>query len=275
MLRILWSSRNAMQAQQEKLDSISNNIANVNTTGYKREDVSFRDLVYETLNRNGYPTSNDPNIASYNGTGVRTSDWIRDTSQGNLTQTNQSTDLAVDGEGYFEVLLPEKNNDGTFKRAYTRAGSFSLDANGNLADSSGSILNITYDQNVSAEDKQLTKDNFKIDEQGRIYKTDGQNYKEIGKINLYNVAGQDSLKSIGDNLYAVNTENINGMEVPVERPYLVENSSIRQGYLELSNVDLSREMTDMIITQRAFELNSRSMKTADEMWGMANNLRSK
>lgn len=264
-----------MQAQQEKLDSISNNIANINTTGYKREDVSFRDLVYETLNRNGYPSSNDPNIASYNGTGVRTSDWIRDTSQGNLTETNLSTDLAIDGEGYFEVLLPEKNADGTPKKAYTRAGNFSLDAENNLVDSIGNRLSITYNKNVSDQDKQLTKDNFKIDDQGRIYKTDRQNNIEIGRINLYNVVGQDSLKSIGNNLYAVKTENINDIEVLVERPYPVENFSIRQGFLELSNVDVAKEMTDMIITQRAFELNSKSMKTADEMWGMANNLRSK
>lgn len=273
MLRILWSSRSAMAAQQEKLDGISNNIANVNTEGYKKIDVSFKDLVYETLNRKGYPNSD--NTASSNGTGVRASEWMRDTSQGNLTETGESTNLAIDGQGYFEVILSEPNSDGSLKTAYTRSGSFNIDSNGNLVDKSGNKLSVSFYDNISQQDRQFTRDNFSIDEQGKVFKKDGANIKEVGRINLYNVEGQNSFKSIGNSLYVVGTQIVNGVELPVERPYIVQDSSIRQGFLELSNVDLTKEMTEMIITQRAFELNSKAMKTADDMWGMANNLRSR
>lgn len=265
MLRVLWSSRSAMSAQQEKLDSISNNIANVNTEGYKRTDVNFRDLVYESLNRKGYPNSEENALNSYNGTGVRTGDWIRDTKQGNLSETSVTTDLAIDGQGYFEVLLPELNEDGTNKKAYTRNGSFNIDSTGNLVDKNGNRLNINFNADVSSQDRVLTKDNFTVDEQGNIRKKNGNTLDVIGKINLYNVLGDNSLKSIGNNLFVADTET----------PYLSQNNSIRQGFLELSNVDLSKEMTDMIITQRAFQLSSKAMTTADEMWGMANNLRSR
>lgn len=265
MLRVLWSSRSAMAAQQEKLDNISNNIANANTEGYKRTDVSFRDLVYETLNRKGYPTTADNSINSYNGTGVRAGEWIRDNSQGNLSDTSINTDLAIDGQGYFEVLLPELNEDGTNKRAYTRNGSFNIDSNGNLVDKNGNRLNIAFNADVTAQDKILTKDNFTVDEQGNLYKKNGSNLSKIGKINLYNVTGDNVLKSIGNNLFVADGET----------PYITQDNSIKQGFLELSNVDISKEMTDMIITQRAFELSSKAMKNADEMWGMANNLRSK
>lgn len=262
-----------MGAQQEKLDSISNNIANVNTEGYKRVEVSFKDLVYETLNRNGYPNSTQGAESAYNGTGVRAGDWSRDNKQGSLSETGEGTNLAIDGEGYFEVLLPDKNEDGTFKTAYTRNGNFSLDAEGSLVDKNGNRLNISFDDNVSEEDRRLAKGKFEVDQQGNVFNKENGNSQRIGQILLYKVSGEESLRSIGSSLYAVNTADINGVEVPVETPEIVQNSSIRQGYLELSNVDLTKEMTDMIMAQRAFELNSRAMKTGEEMWGMVNNLR--
>lgn len=259
-----------MMADQDKLDNISNNIANVNTDGYKRTDVSFKDLVYENLNRTGYPNDKE----SYNGTGVRTGEWARDNSQGNLTQTGQSTDLAIDGKGYFMVQLPDKSSDGTFKTAYIRNGSFNVDGEGNIVDKNGDKLMIDFTSG-SEEDKHFTSDSFKVDESGRVFNTVNGTSKEVGKLNLYDVVSPDSMKSIGNNLYTVDTQNVNGVQVPVEKPYNVQDSAIRQGYLELSNVDLTKEMTDMIVAQRAFEMNSKSMRTADEMWGMANNLRSR
>lgn len=271
MLRILWTSRSAMSAEQDKLDNISNNIANVNTEGYKKTNVSFRDLVYENLNRTGYPNSKE----SYNGTGVRTGEWSRDNSQGNLSQTGENTDLAIDGQGYFMIQLPDKNADGTYKTAYTRAGSFNVDGEGNIVDKNGNKLAIAFNNDVSEADKHFSQDSFKVDEQGNVFNNIDGNDKAVGKINLYNVVSQDSMKSIGDNLYVVATSDVNGIEVPAEKPYLVQDPTIRQGYVELSNVDLTQEMTDMIVAQRAFEMNSKAMKTADEMWGMANNLRSR
>jgi flagellar basal-body rod protein FlgG len=262
-----------MSAQQEKLDSISNNIANVNTEGYKKVEVTFKDLVYETLNRSGNPISEANSASSINGTGVRTAEWIRDTKQGNLTETGESTNFAIDGQGYFQVELPERNADGSIKTAYTRSGTFNIDRDGTLVDKNGNKLTVDFYDNTLPEDKLFTKINFKIDEKGVILKTDELGTKEVGRINLYNVSGQNTLKSIGSSLYAVKTESVNGVEVPVEKPYVVQDSSIRQGFLELSNVDLTKEMTEMIMTQRAFELSSKAMKTADEMWGMSNNLR--
>jgi flagellar basal-body rod protein FlgG len=275
VLRILWSSKSAMAAQQEKIDSISNNIANINTEGYKRVDVNFKDLVYETLNRKGYPVNEKNSTSSYNGTGVKTSEWLRDDKQGNLTETSVTTDLAIDGEGYFEVILPVKDDNGNYKKAYTRGGSFNIDSEGNLTDKNGNKINIIFNKNIPDKDRKFTSENLKIDYKGNVYKSDNNSMILVGKLNVYNVNGDNSLKSIGDNLFIVNTENINGLEVPVEVPYLVEDSNIMQGMIELSNVDLSKEMTDMIVAQRAFELSSKAMKIADEMWGMANNLRSR
>jgi len=270
LLRILWNSRSGMTAQQDKLDNISNNIANVNTEGYKKTDVSFRDLVYENLNRTGYPNNRE----SINGTGVRAGQWSRDNTQGNLSQTDVKTDLAIDGQGYFMIQLPDKNADGTYKTAYTRAGSFNVDGEGNIVDKNGNKLVIDFNTN-SQTDNQFAEDSFKVDEKGIVYNTVNGVEKEVGKINLYNVVSGDSLNSIGNNLYEVASKNVNGVEVPAEIPYLVNATTIRQGFLELSNVDLTKEMTDMIVAQRAFEMNSKAMRTADEMWNMANNLRSR
>ncbi|ERI91269.1 flagellar hook-basal body protein [Clostridiales bacterium oral taxon 876 str. F0540] len=264
-----------MSAQQDKLDSISNNIANANTTGYKRVDVNFKDLVYENLNRTGYPVTTSGQNTSYNGTGIRTGQWTRDNSQGNLTETGKSTDIAIDGQGYFQVTLPEKNADGTYKTAYTRGGNFSLDSEGSLVDSNGNRLVVAFNENTTEEDRRLSEKNFTIDDKGRIFKSDGNNSKEIGKINIYNVISSDSMQSVGENLYTLVNNNVNGVDIPVERPFISQDANVMQGFSELSNVNIAKEMTDMIITQRAFELSSKSMKTADDMWGMTNNLRSK
>ena len=255
MLRILYNGRSAMMAQQEKLDSISNNLANVNTEGYKRVDVSFKDLVYETLKRDGYPTTGN-NAEPLNGTGVKASGWLRDDGQGSLQETGLNTDMAIDGEGYFRVTLA----DGS--KAYTRSGSFTIDSSGTLVDKNGNRLDVEY----SGEKVSLDKGNFGIDKAGTITLNENGKLTKVGKINLYNFVGQDSMASVGESLYVPKAG---------AQGYTVTDSNINQGYVEASNVDIAREMTDMIVTQRAFELGSRGLKTADEMWGIANNLRSR
>jgi len=242
-----------MAAQQEKLDSISNNLSNINTEGYKRVDVNFKDLVYETLKRDGYPTTDNAR-EPLNGTGVRASNWIRDDKQGNLQETGLNTDLAIDGEGYFGVTLA----DGS--KAYTRSGSFNIDAAGDIVDKKGNRLDIQfYGEKVS-----FKNGNFSVGKEGTVSVNENGKVTNVGKINLYNFVGQDSMASVGDSLY-VPKDGTQG--------YNVTNSNIEQGFVEGSNVDFAKEMTDMIITQRAFELGSRGLKTADEMWGIANNLR--
>ena len=260
MLRTLWNGKSAMIANQDKLDAISNNMSNSNTDGYKRIDVSFKDLVAETLDRAGYPISENTNRknAPSTGTGVRTSGWTRDTKQGNLFATNRSTDLAIDGEGYFKLTMSNG------QVAYSRAGKFGVDAAGNIVDSNGNILSINFNEGYSADNVKFTKDNFAVQEDGEIIINADKKQYNVGKIQLYSAIGSDAMKSIGENLYVPNAD------VQVTE---VTGSGILQGFIEGSNVDMVREMTELLVTQRAFELGSKSIKTADEMWGMVNNLR--
>ncbi|MBC2580668.1 flagellar hook-basal body complex protein [Clostridium sp. DJ247] len=261
MLRILWNGRSAMNAEQQKLDSISNNIANVNTVGYKKENVSFQDLVYENLKRTGYPTNDNNKNEILNGTGVKAGQWIRDTTQGTLRDTGVKTDLAIDGDGYFRVTLP----DGS--KAYERAGSFNIDNNGDIVDKNGNRLDIAFTQEGSDmfnSGKVFTSDNFAVKQSGEIYVNDNSNSVLYGNINTYSPIGQDSLTSVGENLYVPNAQTqMNG----------TTDTNIMQGFLEDSNVDVGKEMTDMIVAQRAFELGSRAMKTGDEMWGLINSMK--
>ena len=268
MLRILWNGQSAMSAQQDKLDAISNNLSNVNTEGYKRMDVSFKDLLTETLDRRGYPVNNGENKNLITGTGVRTSNWMRDKSQGNLIQTNAKTDLAIDGEGYFRV----QTKNGEFR--YIRSGSFNIDNNGDMIDKNGNKLSIElyaqeddYEYGESDGEIKFTRDNFVIKEDGTLFvKNDDPTkpgMKEAGKIPVYNAIGDDAFISIGDNLYLAK-EGVNITTTDV---------NVLQGFVEGSNVDVAKEMTEMILSQRAFEFGSRAVKAADEMWGMVNNLR--
>lgn len=256
MLRILWNSKSAMMAQQEKLDSISNNIANSETEGYKSEDVNFNDLVYETLQRTGYPYSNGLPNESITGTGVKCSNAVLDTTQGSVQNTGLNTDLCIDGEGLFKVT----KSDGT--AAYTRGGAFNIDANGNIVDKNGDKLAIDFTNGTNTK---FTKDNFTVLGNGEIYVKNSNNENvQVGKIKLYNAVGTNSMVPQGNNLY----KPVNGAQV-----YEVTKPNIKQGWLEMSNVDLTKEMTDMLMTQRAFELGSRGLKTADDMWSMVNNIR--
>lgn len=260
MLRVLWNSRSAMNSNQEKLDAISNNLANAGTEGYKRVDVSFKDLVYETLDRQGYPLSENNNrqVEPLTGGGVRTTGWIRDNGQGILIQSDIPTNLAIDGEGYFKVITPQGNE------AYTRAGVFNIDADGKLVDSLGNLLEIKFNEGINPQEIKFNKDNFSVDKDGSISYEDNGNTTNIGRIQLYSAVGNNALRSIGESLYVPNE---------VAQMYTVQDADIRQGFIEGSNVDMAQEFTDMILTQRAFELGSRGIKTADEMWGMINNLR--
>lgn len=253
----MWNGRSAMMAQQEKLDCISNNLANVNTEGYKSEDVTFQDLMYESLQRRGYPVNEGENKNLITGSGVKAGNWIRDSKQGNLTNTGIGTDLAIDGPGYFRVV----NSKGDLR--YIRSGSFNVDNKGNLVDKNGNKLYMEY----KGAKPEFTKDNFIIKENGTVLikgnSNGGTTTREAGKINIYNAIGQDAFISVGDNLYMPE----NGVNPTAT------DSNIMQGYIEGSNVDTAKEMTDMIMAQRAFEFGSKAVKAADDMWGMVNNLR--
>lgn len=264
MLRILWNSKSGMQAQQEKLDAISNNIANSNTEGYKKINVNFKDLVYETLDRKGYPVSSGTPKELLTGSGTRAGSWSRDNSQGNKINTGFKSDLFIDGEGYFGIV----KSDGT--KAYTRCGNFSIDQDGSLTDKDGNRLIITdsYGNNVNdpknANKIKFTNNNYTVKGDGTVTITNGNAQHDAGKIHIYNAVGQDSMISVGSSMF-VPKKGVN--------MYIVQKPSISQGCVEASNVDMAREITDMIATERAFQFDSKALTTGDEMWEMANNLK--
>ena len=251
MYNIMNNSVTGMSANQGKIDIISNNIANSQTVGYKKLDTGFLSLYTDTLSRKSYPHSKDNLVV---GTGVRLSDATRNLSQGALKETGISTDLAIDGDGYFRV----RSNDGTYK--YTRSGEFSFDANGKLVDDNGNTLDINYNQGINPQNLDLSKGNFTVNDNGEVF----VNNQNIGSITLYMPQGSNDLTSVGDSLFSPNT----GATLTA-----VNNPKIHQGYVETSNVNMETEMTDLIMAQRAFQFNSKAMQATDEMWGMINNLR--
>lgn len=255
MLTTLWTSKSGLNANQEKLDVISNNIANVNTTGYKKVNAGFKDLISSSLDEWGNPL-NDKTATV--GSGVKAGNFTKDNSQGGLQTTNQKTDLALDGEGYFKVI----SSNGT--EYYTRDGSFKLDSYGRLVTANGNILEVQYANGYSQNNTGLTADNFTINKKGEIFAENNGNFEKVGEIAVYTAVGNDAFTSVGDNLF----KELNGVQV-----YRILDADMYQGYLEASNVDLSQEMTDMIVAQRAFQLSSKGITAADEMWQMINNLR--
>lgn len=255
MLTTLWSAKSGLNANQEKLDVISNNMTNVNTTGYKKINMGFKSLLESSLDELGNPL-NDKNASV--GSGVKAGNYVIDNSQGSLLTTNKNTDLAVDGEGYFKVF----SSDGT--AYYTRDGSFQVDTEGRFTTMSGEVLEIQYANGFTAENSGVTSDNFTINTSGEVMVTNNGQSVKIGEVALYTAVGNEAFTSVGNNLY----KELEGVQV-----YRTLNNNIYQGYLEGSNVDMTEEMTEMIITQRAFQLSSKGITTADEMWGMINNLR--
>lgn len=255
MLKTLWTSKSGMNAAQEKLDAISNNIANVNTTGYKKIDVDFKDLLSESLNSAGTPINNTDSVV---GSGVRAGEWYRDASQGSLMQTYKATDMAIDGNGYFRVIL----SDG--QSVYTRNGSFLVDSAGQLVDSNGNKLDLDYLDGYSENNVKFTSSNFVMDNSGNVYIKEKDSLTKVAQIPVYQSIGDNALSSIGNSYFQPNE----GAQM-----YRTLDASFYQGFLETSNVDIAEEFSEMILTQRAFQLSSKGITVADEMWGMVNSLR--
>lgn len=251
MYNIMHNSKSAMLASQSNIDVISNNITNAQTVGYKKLEISFLDLYRETLDRNSYP-NNDKNATT--GTGSRVSQITRNFNQGSIKETQIDSNLAIDGEGLFRVKRP----DGSY--AYTRNREFSIDSSGKLVDDKGNVLDIQI-TNGNMGNVNLKNGDLSINKTGEVY----LNKNKIGEVNLYRAKGDTDFISIGDNLY---TTKDNLVEV-------VDNSNILQGYVEMSNISMQSEMTDLIMAQRAFQYNSKGMQAVDEMWSIANNLQSR
>ena len=258
MNRILQTGRTGLDSIQKRMDTIAHNIANVQTHGYKSLEVHFGDLVYDQVANRGIPQTPQARQKPVEiGTGSRVKSVMHRFKQGVLQETSNSLDLAIEGEGFFGV---ESENGVVY---LTRNGAFSLDANGNLVDSNG--YQLVLDSYVPLS--QFSGEDIAIDERGILTSIDqaGQGVV-IGRIPLFDVADRAMLTSVGENYFSADQADIFTLD---------ENQAgrIRQGYLESSSVDLAKELTEMLVTQRAYSINTRSIHSADEMWGMVNQLR--
>ena len=250
-----------MTAQQLNVDVIANNLANVNTTGYKKSQVEFQDLLYETMqtgDRDGRKGHGKPNKLQV-GLGNRPISTYRSFSEGNITETGNPLDVAIDGKGFLQVQLP----DGSY--AYTRDGALKVNSQGYLVNNSGLKIypEITLPENVSS---------IGISQNGVLsVMLDGENEpQELGQIELVNFMNPAGLLAKGGNLFEVTEASGNPIYgYPGEEGM----GLLVQGYLEKSNVDVAQEMIDLIVAQRAYEINSKAVKTADELMGMTNNLK--
>jgi flagellar basal-body rod protein FlgG len=253
MIRSLWISKTGLDAQQTQLDVVANNLANVGTTGFKRARVAFEDLLYQNVRQAGANSSQQTQLPTglQIGTGVRPVATPRMFTQGNLQQTGNQFDIAVNGQGFFQIQLP----DGT--TAYTRDGSFHTDANGTLVTSNGFALSpaITVPANALA---------VTIGQDGTVSATvPGQAAPQnVGQIQLASFVNPGGLESRGQNLFvetaASGTASANG-------PGTNGLGLLNQGYLETSNVNVVEELVSMIQTQRAYEINSKAIQTSDQM----------
>lgn len=253
MNQALWVAKTGLDAQQTRLAVISNNLANVSTTGFKQSRAVFEDLLYQNVRQVGGQTSQDTRLPSglSLGTGVRTVATEKIHTQGSLQTTDNALDIAIDGKGYFPVLLP----DGT--EAYTRDGSFKISDQGQMVTASGYVLQPGI--SIPADVQSIT-----IGNDGVVsVSLPGQPTPQVvGNIQIANFINPTGLQPIGENLYLESAAS--GTAQP-GTPGLTGLGKLRQGALESSNVNIVEEMVGMIETQRAYEMNSRLISTADGM----------
>jgi flagellar basal-body rod protein FlgG len=253
MIRSLWIAKTGLDAQQTQMDVISNNLANVSTSGFKRARAVFEDLLYQTVRQPGAQSSEQTQLPSglQIGTGVKPVATERVFTQGNLQQTGNSKDVAIQGNGFFQVLMP----DGT--TSYTRDGSFQSDANGQMVTASGYAVQPAI--TIPADTQSLT---IARDGTVSVQQAGSTTPVTIGTLQLATFINPAGLQSLGENLYgetaasgtpSSNAPGSNGAGV------------LNQGYVETSNVNVVEELVNMIQTQRAYEINSKAIQTSDEM----------
>jgi flagellar basal-body rod protein FlgG len=261
MLRALYTAATGMDAQQLKMDVISNNLANASTTGFKKTRAEFEDLLSDTIRGASAPDARgggNPTPLQV-GLGVRTGSTTRSFGQGELSNTQNPTDVAIQGNGFFRVQLPT----GDF--GYTRAGNFSLDATGRLVTQHGEVVEpgITVPPDATA---------ITIKPDGTVTATLAGRAEpsELGQIELYTFTNPAGLNSTGNNLFA---QTVGSGDAQRARPGEQGAGTLAQGMLEGANVKAVEEMIDMIACQRAYELNSKIISTADQMLQRLTNLR--
>ncbi len=261
-MRSLNTGATGMMAQQLNVEVISNNIANMSTTGFKRQRAEFQDLLYQNQRRPG-ATSSDANTIVPSGiqigVGVRTAGVYRIHEQGNLNSTGNTYDLAINGKGFFQITLPSGET------AYTRAGSFQVNGQGQIVNADGYLLN----PNITVPQGALS---VSVDVTGIVEaRLTGQTQpQQLGQIQLANFINEAGLEATGDNLYL---ETPASGQPQVGNPNTQGLGTLRQGYLETSNVNPVQEITNLITAQRAYDMNSKVITTSDEMLQTTTRLR--
>lgn len=261
-MRALGIAATGMQAQQTNVDVIANNIANANTTGYKSTRAAFQDLVYQSMRREGSLTSDDGTARPTGvdiGLGVQTAGVIRLNTQGGLVATENQLNMAIDGKGYFTINLP----DGS--QAYTRAGTFQLSAEGQIVTLDG----YEVDPGIVIPDNSV---DIQISEQGLVmaYVENDVEPVELGQLTMTTFINDGGLKSVGNNMLL---ETVASGQPLTSNPGDPGVGIIRQGYLENSNVNIIQQITDLIAAQRAYEMNSKAIETADQMMSTSNQIK--
>lgn len=253
MIRSLWISKTGLDAQQTQMDVISNNLANVSTNGFKRSRAVFEDLLYQTIRQPGAQSSQQTQIPSglQIGTGVRPVAAERIHTQGNLQQTGNSLDVAINGPGFFSVLLP----DGT--TGYTRDGSFQADNQGQLVTANGFVVQPPITIPANALSVTVGRDGVVSVTQPGVAAP-----VQVGALQLTSFINPAGLQSQGENLYV---ETASSGTPSTSVPGLNGTGVLNQGYVETSNVNVVEELVNMIQTQRAYEINSKSIQTSDQM----------
>ena len=261
MIRALWTAASGMQAQQKNIDVVAHNLANVNTTGFKRSRADFQDLIYQNLKATGAPSTSSTQVPTgiQIGLGSRLAAVTKIFTPGDFTQTGNELDIAVEGDGFFQIQLP----DGT--TGYSRAGAFKKDSQGRIVTSEGypMLPEVVIPSNV-------TKINIGNDGTVAVQQAGQSALTSIGNITLATFSNPSGLSAQGKNIFSptdasgaatTGTPGQNGI------------GSVAQGMLEMSNVSTAEEMVNMIVGQRAYEINSKAVQASDEMLQTANNLR--
>ncbi|MDP4093808.1 MAG: flagellar basal-body rod protein FlgG [Bacillota bacterium] len=266
MMRALWTAGLGMNAQQMNVDVISNNLANVNTTSYKTERAEFKDLLYETMQRASLMNGSGKPVNLQVGLGTTVSDTERDFSPGNMENTGNPLDFAINGEGFFTVQGPkgdtEYTKDGSFKISVTDGGNMLTTSDGYpVLDDTGNPIVFTINPN-----------DLQVNENGELGYMDptAKTYVSLGQnLGIVQFPNKEGLLNEGGNLYSATSASGD----PVADSEQDDKSLVMQKFLESSNVQIVNEMVKLIVAQRAYETNSKAVQSADEMLGMANNLR--
>lgn len=259
-MRSLWTSTTGMSAQNLNMDVIANNLANVSTTGFKKSRADFQDLLYQIMKVPGSPTSADTKSPTgiQVGLGVKPAAVTKIFTTGDIVQTQNTLDVAIEGQGFFQVLLPDGNT------AYTRAGNLKLDGEGRITTSDG--YPIQPEITIPEDAREVT-----IGDTGVVSAILGADTTstELGNIDLVDFINESGLIAIGRNLFR--ETDASGAAI-VGTPGTDGIGTLLQGYIEQSNVNLVEEMTQMITTQRAYEINSNVITTSDEMMQTVTNM---